>query len=158
MININYRAYLSCVIICLIVNLLAGLVTQSSVSDWYHTIHRPSFTPPNSVFPVVWTILYVMMGIAWGYINTIKKFSKISSKQNVYFIFQLILNCSWSFIFFGAHAIGFALVNLVILWVFLIITIHYFFKVSKISGWLLVPYFFWTSYAFILNYTIWRLN
>ena len=97
MININYRAYLSCVIICLIVNLLAGLVAQSSVSDWYHTIHRPSFTPPNSVFPIVWTILYVMMGIAWGYINTIKKFSKISSKQNVYFIFQLILNCSWLF-------------------------------------------------------------
>ncbi len=158
MINIKNRPYLFCLIICIIVQIIGGLVTQSSIQDWYPTINKPSFNPPNKIFPIVWTVLYIMMGIAWGHINTIKKFSKFSSKQNLYFILQLFLNCSWSFIFFGAHAIGIALVNLVMLWFFLMITIYYFFKASKIAGWLLAPYFFWVSYACILNYTIWILN
>lgn len=154
----NIKSYLICIIICIMIEVFAGFITQESVNTWYNTIAKPEFTPPKWVFAPVWTILYLMMGFAWGHINNINPGSKILKKANLLFIIQLCFNFLWSLIYFGFHNIGAALIDIILLWVTIILTIYQFFKISKLSGWLLIPYLLWTSYAAILNATIWYLN
>jgi benzodiazapine receptor len=152
------KPYLLCIIICLIVEISAGLVTQGSVNTWYKTLIKPEFTPPKWVFAPVWSLLYLMMGFAWGRINSIPSNSPIVKKANILFVIQLSFNTLWSILYFGFHNIGYALADIILLWLALILTIHQFFKISKLSGWLLMPYLLWTSYAAILNTSIWHLN
>lgn len=152
------RLYFLCIAICLIVEISAGLITQSSVNTWYTTLIKPEFTPPKWIFAPVWTMLYLIMGFAWGHINTISSDSSIIKKANILFIIQLSFNALWSIIYFGFYNIGYALADIILLWLALILTIYQFFKISKLSGWLLIPYLLWTSYAAILNATIWNLN
>jgi benzodiazapine receptor len=152
------KPYLLCIIICLIVEISAGLVTQGSVNTWYKTLIKPEFTPPKWIFAPVWSLLYLMMGFAWGHINSISSNSPIVKKANILFIIQLSFNTLWSILYFGFHNIGYALADIILLWLALILTIHQFFKISKLSGWLLMPYLLWTSYAAILNVSIWHLN
>jgi len=153
-----YRSYLICVILCLIIEFLSASVTKNSVIEWYPSIIKPSFTPPNWIFAPVWSILYIMMGISWGHVNKIRKSAKLFTKQNIAFITQLLLNGAWSYIFFGLHEIGYAWLDLNLILISLTVTIYYFFKISKFAGWLLIPYLVWSIYANILNLTIWYLN
>jgi benzodiazapine receptor len=89
------------VAICLLIGFLSGFATQSSVGDWYATLNKPSFNPPNWIFAPVWTILYIMMGIAAG-IVWIRGFYHIWVKTALYhFGFQLLFNALWSIVFFG---------------------------------------------------------
>lgn len=125
--------------------------------NWFHTLKKPVFSPPDWVFAPVWTILYVMIFLS------IVFFLKTGGiKQKIiplfFFIFQLLLNFSWSGVFFGMQKIGFALCIIVLLWVSLLITILLFYKHSKVSAWLLVPYFLWVCFATYLNFEYWRLN
>lgn len=154
----NINPYFICVMICVLIELSAGFITQGSVNTWYNTIIKPGFTPPKWVFAPVWTLLYLMMGFAWGGINAVNPNPQVLKKANILFIIQLCFNFLWSIIYFGFHNIGLALIDIVLLWVTLILTINQFFKISKLSGWLLIPYLLWTSYAVILNATIWHLN
>ena len=153
----NYKPYLICITLCILVEAISSLITKHSISDWYPTIIKPSFTPPNWIFGPVWTILYIMMGFSWGHINTGKS-SKILGMQNIAFSLQLLLNFLWSYIYFGTHNIGYAWIELNLLTLALMATIYYFFKISKFSGWLLIPYLIWTLYANLLNGAIWYLN
>lgn len=152
------KPYLLCIAICLIVEISAGLITQPSVNTWYKDLIKPDFTPPKWIFAPVWTILYLMMGFAWGHINFISQDSSIVKKANLLFIIQLSFNALWSIIYFGFHNIGYALVDIILLWLVLTLTIYQFFKISKLSGWLLIPYLLWSSYATVLNASIWYLN
>ena len=152
------KPYLLCIAICLIVEVSSGLITQGSVNTWYKTLIKPDFTPPKWIFAPVWSLLYLMMGFAWGHINTISSKSPIIKKANILFIIQLSFNTVWSIIYFGFHNIGYALADIILLWLALILTIYQFFKISKLSGWLLMPYLLWTSYAAVLNASIWHLN
>lgn len=154
----NTKPYFVCIMICIMIEAFSGLITQGSVNTWYNTLVKPNFTPPKWVFAPVWTILYLMMGFAWGRINDINSDSQIIKKANILFIIQLCFNILWSFIYFGFHKIGYALADIILLWLTIILTIHQFFKISKLSGWLLIPYLLWTSYALILNASIWYLN
>ena len=154
----NIKPYLICIIICIMIEAFSGLITQGSVNTWYNTIVKPDFTPPKWVFAPIWTLLYLIMGIAWGNINNIPLNSAIIKKANTLFIIQLSFNSLWSIIYFGFHNIGYALVDIILLWLTLILTIHQFFKISKLSGYLLIPYLLWTSYALVLNASIWHLN
>lgn len=151
------RSYIISIFICILVELLSSFTTQTSVNTWYKTIIKPDFTPPNWLFAPVWTILYLLMGFSWGRINKIAKNQELIT-VNVAFIIQLLLNFSWSFIYFGANKIGIAFVDIILLWIFIIINIYFFYKIDRIASLLLLPYLFWTSYAVILNGAIWHLN
>ncbi|MDC0472469.1 tryptophan-rich sensory protein [Pelagibacteraceae bacterium] len=133
---------------------IGGFTTSSFKEPWYSQIILPSFNPPSWVFAPVWTTLYLMMSIAiWKiWINSYD--FKI---LRLYFI-HLFFNGSWSVIFFGFHQIGLALINLIIILIFIIFLMKNYLRKDKISFYLMVPYFLWSSYALVLNSSIFILN
>lgn len=146
------------VVICLLVGALSSIATQSSVNDWYLTLNKPSFNPPNWIFAPVWTTLYVMMGVAAGIVWG-KGFHHIWVKTGLYhFGFQLLLNAMWSLVFFGLKEPFYALLIIIALAILIVLTIKWFNVVSKKAAWLLVPYLLWVLFATALNYKIWELN
>ena len=138
---------------------ISGLFTASNVQTWFVTVAKPSFNPPGWLFAPVWTTLYIMMGIAFFLVwknETVQK--SIKQKAIILFAIQMVLNFLWSFIFFQQHEIGWALVDIVLLWIFILLTIFSFAPISRTAAWLLVPYISWVSFATILNFAIWQLN
>lgn len=126
----------------------------SRPGDWYATLNKPSWNPPGWIFGPVWTLLYLMMATAaW----LVWKRSGWGKALGLYVI-QLVFNAAWTPIFFGAHQPGWALVDIIAMWVAIAVTMIAFFRVSKAAGWLMVPYFAWVSFAMVLNYTLWRMN
>jgi benzodiazapine receptor len=136
---------------------IAGLATASNIGGWYTSLSKPSFNPPNWIFGPTWTLLYILMGIAlylvWKQSPSRHRYNAIS-----FFFIQLLLNFCWSFIFFYFHEIGLALADIIVLWVFIVITIISFGKHHKTAAALLIPYLTWVSFATILNVAIYRLN
>nr|WP_094766555.1 TspO/MBR family protein [Pseudozobellia thermophila] len=144
--------------ICMAIALLSSFVTQGSVNDWYLTLNKPDFTPPNWVFAPVWTLLYISMGVAAGIVWT-KGFYHLWVKTALYhFAFQLLLNAAWSIVFFGLKELFWAVIVIISLLILLIFTIRWFKVVSKLAAWLLVPYLLWVCFAAVLTYRIWELN
>ena len=142
----------------LMVGATSGFFTVTGVESWYQTIQKPSWNPPGWIFGPVWTTLYVMMGIALFLVwkeDTSEELKKIAIAL---FAVQLTLNFFWSFIFFNQQQPGWALVEIIAMWIFILLTIFAFAQVNKTAAWLLVPYISWVSFATILNYTIWQLN
>ena len=137
----------------LAVGFLASLVTVPNIPGWYEGLHKPFFNPPNGVFAPVWTTLYVLMAVAaW------RVWRKAGLRPLGLYVLQLALNFAWSFIFFGAHAIGAALVEIALLFAVVVLTLRDFWRLDRIAGWLLVPYAAWVLFAGVLNAAIWRLN
>lgn len=124
---------------------------------WYDMLNKPSWTPPNWIFPIVWPILYLMMGVAAWLIWKDYGF-KEGREELKWFGIQLGLNAAWSWIFFGKHLIGTALGEILLLWIAILFTLMLFHKKNKIAGWLLVPYLLWISFASALNYAIFQMN
>ncbi len=126
-------------------------------SLWYQNLVKPPFTPPSTYFPIAWSILYTLMTISFFII-----FSKPNSKDKhtavTLFIIQLILNFTWSYIFFEIKSIEFALIDVILLLITLIYTIIYFFKLSKIATLLLIPYLLQVIFALYLNSALLILN
>ncbi|MBT8291656.1 MAG: tryptophan-rich sensory protein [Eudoraea sp.] len=146
------------VAICLIIGFLSGFATQSSVNDWYLTLNKPSFNPPNWIFGPVWTLLYILMGIAAGIVWA-KGFYHIWVKTALYnFGFQLLFNALWSVVFFGFKNPFWALLVILFLLALILVTIKWFNVVSRTAAYLLIPYFLWVCFATILNYKIWEMN
>ena len=149
--------YLSLFLIILITSLasaIGGFTTASFKEPWYSEIILPSFNPPSWVFAPVWTTLYIMMSIAiWKiWINSFD--TKI---LKLYFI-HLFFNSAWSIVFFGFHQIGLALINLVIILIFIVLLMRSYLGRDKTSFYLMIPYLLWSSYALILNSTIFLYN
>ncbi|MGE0605871.1 MAG: TspO/MBR family protein [Pirellulales bacterium] len=145
------------IVICLGAGGLGAVATTPEIDGWYKTIEKPTWNPPNWLFSPVWTCLFVLMGIsAWHVWKPAG--CKDAAIPLTLFAVQLALNIAWSWIFFGAHQIGWALVEIVVLWFAILATIIAFFRRSKLAGWLLVPYLGWTTFASILNFALWRLN
>lgn len=124
--------------------------------DWYDTLTKPPLTPPGYVFPIVWSILYVLIAISFiAHLST-------RDTQNylglILFGIQLLLNISWTPAFFQARQLGWSLVIILLMWVFILLTIIEFYKVYPISAYLLVPYLIWVSIATYLNAYIWWNN
>lgn len=149
---------LGAVALCEIVGGLAAWVTQTSVTTWYPTLAKPSFTPPDWLFAPVWTVLYAMMGIAAVLVWWRRSEDSTSRGALLLFVTQLVLNGAWSFAFFGARSPTLGLVVIVALWGVLARTAERFFRVRAAAGWLLVPYLLWVTYAGALNLGIWVLN
>jgi translocator protein len=144
--------------ICLLSGVLGGMVTAQSIDDWYPLIAKPSWQPPSWVFAPVWTTLYLLMAVAaWLVWRHGARFSGVRFALVLFFV-QLALNALWPFVFFGAHEIGLAVVNIMALWIVLALTIWAFFGVSAWAGILMLPYIAWVTFAGFLNYTIWQMN
>lgn len=146
------------IIICELVGIAGSFFTVSSIGSWYIYLNKPVFNPPNWVFGPVWTILYALMGYSAYRIWTkgIKKEKVGNAKE--YFIFQLVLNAIWTPVFFGSKDLLMALVIIAVLWLLILKTILLFYKLDKISAYLLIPYLLWVSFATILNFSLWYLN
>lgn len=136
---------------------LGGIFTIAEIPTWYAGLNKPSFNPPNWIFGPMWTTLYFLMGISfyliWKLPISVARILAIRI-----FIIQFILNFCWSIIFFSMHQIGWALVEIIAMWVFILLTILQFRKLSIPAAVLLIPYLLWVSFASILNGSIWQLN
>lgn len=146
------------VAVCLLIGFLSGFATQSSVDTWYVTLNKPSFNPPNAVFAPVWTVLYILMGVAAGMVWS-RGFHHLWVKTALYhFGFQLLLNASWSIVFFGMQQPLWALGVIFALIIAIILTLKWFRIVSKTAAWLMLPYLAWVLFASVLNLSIVQLN
>jgi translocator protein len=146
------------ILIPLLVGATAGFFTSKGVKGWYALANKPSFNPPNWIFAPVWTMLYMLMGIALYLVWKSDAAKKIKQAAISFFAIQLILNFFWSFIFFSLQQSGWALIEIIAMWLAILATIIWFAKISKTAAWLLVPYISWVSFATLLNYFIWKLN
>ena len=144
---------------CLVVGYFSSMVTRSAISNWYPTLNKPSFNPPNRVFAPVWSMLFIMMGVAAGLIwDRMEKEKLLAKKALIFFAVQLALNALWSFLFFGLKNPMLAGLEIIILWLMIYETYVKFVKINKIAGYLLIPYLLWVSFASVLNASIWWLN
>ncbi len=142
----------------MVLGFLSGYATKASIIDWYPTLNKPSFNPPNKIFAPVWTVLYTMMGIAAGIVWA-KGFHHVWVKTALYhFIFQLLFNALWSIVFFGLKQPLLALLVIIVLLTLIILTIKWFKVVNKTAAYLMIPYLLWVCFATVLNYKIWELN
>jgi len=146
------------VALCMLAGLVGSIFTTPQIAGWYSTLEKPAFQPPNWIFGPVWTVLYILMGIAlflvWrrGIAETKAKVALLV------FLLQLILNAFWSFAFFGRESPGAGLVVIVALWLGIVATIAAFARVSRAAALILVPYILWVSFAAVLNASIYSLN
>lgn len=141
----------------LICFLPAIIGSQFGPGDWYQTLAKPEWNPPNWIFGPVWTLLYILMGISVWIIW--KNYGlKTAAIPIGFFVAQLVLNSLWSWFFFGLENVGLAFVDIIALWTFILITLIMFWKLNTWSGVLLIPYLAWVSFATVLNYNIWQMN
>lgn len=142
--------------ICLAAGLIGGIFTAPAItSGWYSALNKPFFTPPSWLFGPVWTILYLLMGLA---LFLVLKTKKPARKAKAAFAIQLSLNVLWSALFFGLRSPITGLLGIIALWLAIAFTIKEFFLVSKKAGWLLIPYIGWVSIAALLNLAVVLLN
>lgn len=143
--------------ICLGIGGLGGAVTASSVTEWYPTLNKPSFNPPNWVFGPVWTTLYAMMGIAaWRVWRSADRDS--ARGPLAVFALQLAVNLGWSIAFFGLRDPGLAVAVILVLDLLVLATALMFRRIDGLAALLLVPYLAWIAFATVLNVAVWRLN
>jgi translocator protein len=147
-----------CLALCLAVGGVTGSVTASEIPTWYAQLNQPSWTPPNWSFGVVWTVLYVLMGIALWLLWERGAPGPARTAAIGLFFLQLALNAAWSPVFFSLHQTRVALAIIVALVVVLAVLIGYAWRVQRTAAWLLVPYLAWVSYATTLNAGIVALN
>lgn len=125
--------------------------------DWYATLNKPKFNPPNWIFAPVWCILYCLIFLSLAIFIFNSSIPQRTIPLTI-FIIQLILNFSWSPIFFGAKKLGLALIICILLCLSIIALIISFFSISKLAAILLIPYLIWVCFALYLNFMIWRFN
>lgn len=155
----TYSRILLCVAICLAVGYLSSITTQSSIKTWYPTIEKPIFNPPNWVFAPVWTMLFILMGIAAGMVwNKLETNKELVKKGLLFFTIQLLLNALWSYLFFGLNNVLLALIEIILLWLVIYETYHIFKQIDKKASYLLIPYLAWVGFATILTGSIFWLN
>ncbi len=137
---------------------IGSLFTFRAIPEWYAGLKKPPYTPPNRAFGPIWTILYILMGIAL-FLVWREGFDRKDVKIAIgIFAVQLILNFFWTIIFFGFRSLFGGLIEIVFLWISILITIILFYRISKTAGLLLVPYIIWVTIASYLNYTVYILN
>ena len=149
--------FLVCLLIPIAVGGLSGYITAPDISDWYVTLIKPVFSPPNYIFAPVWSILYVLMGVSL-YMIWILPVTPERKKALQYFGLQMILNFIWSLIFFTSRDPGLALLEIVLLWISIVFMIRQFKILNKSAANLQIPYLLWVLFETILNASIWFLN
>ena len=150
----KYLSLIFLLILTFTASFIGSYITSIYKEPWYSTLVLPKISPPSWVFAPVWSTLYLLMSVAiWKvWINNFNK--KILSL----YLVHLFFNATWSIIFFGFHNILLALINLILILILIILLMINYYKVEKISFYLMIPYLFWTLFAFILNYSILMIN
>ncbi|MBS9403490.1 tryptophan-rich sensory protein [Halomonas sp. TRM85114] len=134
---------------------LSGIATPPG--DWYAGLDKPPLTPPDLAFPIAWSTLYLLMAVAaWRATLAVPPGARWRTLWP--FVAQLAANALWSILFFALHWMALALLDLLLLWGLIVLTIRRFAGVSRLAAWLLVPYLAWVSFAAYLNAAIWWLN
>jgi len=155
--NIAIR-FVICLALTFCAPLIASLFTRQAITDWYVHLNKPFFTPPDWLFGPVWTVLYFLMAVSallvWnkGLSNPLVKIALCL------YLLQLVLNGLWMPVFFGLKMPLLAFCEIVLLWSAIILTILAFYRVSIAAALLLFPYIVWTSFAAVLNFSLWLLN
>lgn len=152
--GINWKALVASLVVVYFAALIGSLFTSSSVkSEWYQSI-KPSITPPNYVFPIVWNILFFLIALSLYFAWTNAK--KKADKNKIAWVFavNLALNVLWSVLFFGMKNPLAGFIDIILTWISIIFMIAATWKIDKKAAWLLVPYFLWVSFAVVLNYLI----
>lgn len=145
------------IILCQGAGLLGARWTAPEIPRWYATLSKPPFNPPAWIFGPVWTILYLLMAIAAWRVSEAEA-SPARTAALTLFLVQLALNMLWSWIFFSRHAIGAALVEVIVLWVAIGVTTILFRRIDSAAAYLMVPYWAWVTFASVLNGALRRLN
>ena len=147
------KIYAKSILIPVIIGGVIGLIISKSID--YNTLQKPPLSPPSILFPIVWTILYVLMGISYGILDSK---SLIELKTKIIYSLQLFVNATWSLIFFTLKWRLFAFIWIIILDVLVIVMIIDFFKKNKTAGLLQIPYLLWIIFASYLNLGVYLLN
>ncbi len=153
----NRLSLLIWIITMIAIGLVIGSFTKPEICAWYSTLHRSPVTPPQYVFPIAWTILYGCIGVCGWLIWRPQALPKLSIIKSVY-LTQLILNWSWTPLFFGFHLTGFSLVVLGIMDILVFALICLSSRKMKAVSRLMTPYLSWILFATYLNFYIWRYN
>ena len=147
------KIYAKSILIPVGVGLIIGAITSSSIE--YNTLIKPPLAPPSILFPIVWSILYVLMGVSYGILESK---SLVNSEINFIYYLQLFVNAMWSIIFFTLEWRAFAFIWLIILILLIITMIIKFYNKNKVAGLLQIPYLLWSLFASYLNLSIYLLN
>lgn len=146
------------IVICQLAGVIGSFFTMDSIPTWYAALNKPDFNPPNWIFGPVWIFLYLLMGISLFLVWRENLKNDHVKSAFVIFMVQLVLNTFWSIVFFGMQSITGGLIIILLLWLFIILTIIRFRKVSAIASMLLIPYLLWVTFAAVLNFYIYKLN
>lgn len=141
----------------LLVGAISGFFTVGGIDNWYKTLNKPGFTPPNYLFGPVWTSLYLIMGYSSYRIAILKKNALRKRALGLYGI-QLFVNFWWSILFFEFHMLELALLEIIILWICIVAMIYQFRKLDPVAAYLNIPYLMWVSFASVLTGSIAWLN
>ena len=134
-----------------------GAIASIQAAQFYQQLARPDWAPPSSVFGPVWTVLYALMALAAWLVWREKGFYRARAVLTL-FLVQLGFNALWSWLFFAWHLGVWALADILLLWVLILVTMIGFWRLRPVAGVLLVPYLLWVSFALVLNYSVWQLN
>ncbi len=155
--NKNHLSLVIWIVVLIAIGGGIGSFTKPEISTWYSTLNRSTLTPPNYVFPVTWTILYGIIGACGWVIWREESFPRLSIIKTLY-VTQLILNWSWTPLFFHYHFTGFALIVLVIMDILVCTLICLAYQKIRAVSLLMLPYLFWILFASYLNFYIWQYN
>ncbi|HJH62285.1 MAG TPA: tryptophan-rich sensory protein [Firmicutes bacterium] len=155
--NHRWKTYLFWILLSEMVGALSGWLTRESTQLYIREIRQPPLSPPPLVFPIVWAILFALMGIGAARV-ALTSDSLARSRGLGLFLVQLGFNFFWSILFFNARQFGFALIWLAVLWALILGMILTFRKVDRPAAWLQLPYLLWVTFALYLNFGVWRLN
>jgi tryptophan-rich sensory protein len=145
------------IVLCQLAGFLGSLFTAPAIPTWYKTINKSFFTPPDWIFSPVWISLFILMGISLFMVWRKQEQPRFKVAL-IFFFVQLIFNILWSAAFFGLRSPLLGLIDIVLLWVAILLTIQHFLRISKMAGLLLLPYILWVSFAVVLNFSLWILN
>ncbi len=154
----NWLRLLISIAIPQLVGAMGAYFTITETGSWFQTIEKPPWQPPNWLFGPSWTTLYLMMGVAFYLVWKSEATLHKKRPAMILWIAQLILNFGWTILFFNQHKIGWALIEIICLWLLILLNIFFFARINKWAAWLLVPYISWVSFAALLTYAIWKLN
>ena len=153
----NWKPYVFWIIFTEAIGGLSGWLTREGMELYRTAIIKPPLSPPGIVFPIVWGILFALMGVGATRIS-LSPASNDRSRALGIFLLQLAFNFFWSIIFFNLQNFGLALLWLAVLWVLILWMIKSFHKINPLSAWLQIPYLLWVTFAAYLNFGVWRLN
>ena len=155
--KIKWKYLIPAVLIPLLVGALSAFLTRGAMMS-FDMVQKPPLSPPGWLFPVVWTVLYILMGVASYVIFTSAATDEIKNGALAVYSLQLVFNFFWSIIFFGFEQYLFAFIWLLVLWILILVTIIRFYEISKVAAYLLIPYLVWVTFAAYLNLGIYLLN